>query len=521
MTSASEQQPDLSGPTTWRSPLAALALPVLWQWRAARCATTPSARRTMRHAALAVAVPFVVAGAIIATQWQLGAGWMHNAALFSPKEVALVTALVSIGLLGSVASTALTGAEGLPTRRRASARRRAATRRRALRLTATGAAAMALVPAAAGLYYAVPAQGLMNRTFVAAPAAVPSPLRATSASTPTGPSAAGGTPAEPLGTEARFNVLLVGGDAGQDRDGLRTDSMNVVSIDRASGDTVIIGVPRNLGDAPLPPGPLAERFPDGYDDLLNAVYGWGQANPNAVRKALGPTDEPGASLLAASIAEFTGLRIDGWVLVDMAGFLEVVDALGGVDLYVTQEVPSPGNILGAKHVTPEVYTVGLHHLDGTDTLDYSRSREADSDYERMDRQRCVLANLAAQHGGPELLRRWPALASALSSTVRTNLTVSQMVGVIEQLQGAPTAPRSIGLVPPEVPEYDWDAAEVRALVAATLAGPPPTTMTTTTTTTVRAPTTTSTTEYPEVVGSPSEPFVVVSRDDECVVLSGR
>ena len=315
-------------------------------------------------------------------------------------------------------------------------------------------------------------------------------------------------------------MLLIGGDAGEDRDGLRTDSMNVVSFDPGTGDTVIIGVPRNLGDAPLPPGPLADRYPDGFDDLLNAVYGWGQANPNAVRKALGPTDEPGASLLAASIAEFTGLRIDGWVLVDMAGFLEVVDALGGVDLYLTRDVPSPGNILGAKHVTPEVYTVGLHHLDGTDTLDYSRSREADSDYERMGRQRCVLANLAAQHGGPELLRRWPVLASALSDTVRTNLTVAEMVGLIEQLRGAPTAPRSIGLVPPEVPEYGWDAAEVRELVASVVAGPPPTTTTTPASTTT-TPASTTTTEYPEVIGGPTEPFVVVSRDDECVVLSDR
>ncbi len=507
MASASEKQPDQAPKQTWRSPLAALVLPALLQWRASRRAATASQHRAMRIAALAVAGPFLAAVTIVATQWQLGAGWMHNAALFSPTEVAIVTAFISVGLLTSVATTILAEPG------------RAPARRRATQVATTGAVAMALLPAAAGLYYAVPAQGLMNRTFVAAPAAVPSPLHTTSGSAASGSSGAAGTPAESLGIEARFNVLLVGGDAGQDRDGLRTDSMNVVSIDRASGDTVIVGVPRNLGNAPLPPGPLSGQFPDGFDDLLNAVYGWGQANPNVVRKALGPTDVPGASLLAASIAEFTGLRIDGWVLVDMAGFLEVVDALGGVDLYVTQEVPSPGNILGAKHVTPEVYTVGLHHLDGTDTLDYSRSREADSDYERMGRQRCVLANLAAQHGGAELLRRWPALASALSSTVRTNLSVSELAGLVERLQGAPTAPRSIGLIPPEVPEYDWDAAEVRALVAQTLSGSPPTI--TPTPTVATTPASTTTTEYPEVVGSPTEPFVVLSRDDECVVLSGR
>ena len=52
----------------------------------------------------------------------------------------------------------------------------------------------------------------------------------------------------------------------------------------------------------------------------------------------------------------------------MAGFVDVIDALGGVRLQVTKAVPSPGNIVDAKHPTPEWFTVGLHELDGTDAL---------------------------------------------------------------------------------------------------------------------------------------------------------
>ncbi len=507
MTTDAEQQSAAPPSASWARPFVALATPVLWQWRASKRVLSPTTRQALLLVAVGLAVQILAAVVTVASQWRFGAGWIRAAEMFSPREVELVTVLVSLSLLGSVASTLWPGAE--PAAVSASGARQAAT---------VLAAAIALLPAAAGLYYAIPAQRLLDQTFVVAPAAMPSPLSTiagTARATTTVPTRAAGNamPAEPPGIEARFNVLLIGGDAGVDRWGLRSDSMNVVSVDRHSGDTVIIGVPRNLGGAPLPPGILGNWFPNGFDDLLNAMYSWGQANPDIVRRALGPTGEPGASLLASSIAEFTGLRIDGWVLVDMVGFIDVVDALGGVELYVTHEVPSPGNIPNAKHPTPEWYPIGLHHLDGTDALDYSRSRDADSDYERMARQRCVLANLAAQHGGPKLLRRWPSLASALSSTVRTNLSLSQMVGLIEQLRGSTSPARSLGLVPPDVAEIGWDAAEVRALVAAVLWGPP-------------APTevgeaSPNTTVSGEVIGDPSDEEVIAGNTDpDCVVLSG-
>ncbi|MEY9212666.1 hypothetical protein ABH917_002112 [Thermobifida halotolerans] len=80
--------------------------------------------------------------------------------------------------------------------------------------------------------------------------------------------------ADPWNGRERVNVLLLGGDAGKNRYGMRTDTMIVASIDVDSGDVVLIGLPRNLENVPFPEGTaLAERYPapHGFTDLLNEV----------------------------------------------------------------------------------------------------------------------------------------------------------------------------------------------------------------------------------------------------------
>ncbi|HEY0508246.1 MAG TPA: LytR family transcriptional regulator, partial [Blastococcus sp.] len=88
----------------------------------------------------------------------------------------------------------------------------------------------------------------------------------------------------PFGSQDRVNVLLLGGDGGAGREGVRTDTVIVASIDTESGDTTLFSLPRNLEDLPFPAdSPLAEVYPDGFDagseseSLLNAVYRNGPA----------------------------------------------------------------------------------------------------------------------------------------------------------------------------------------------------------------------------------------------------
>ncbi len=154
-------------------------------------------------------------------------------------------------------------------------------------------------------------------------------------------------PVNPFGEKKRVNVLLLGGDGGEGRDGVRTDTVIVASIDTDTGDTTLFSLPRNLEDLPFPAGTeLAELFPDGFDagseseSLLNAVY---RNGPALYPDALGaPTDNPGADWLKLGVGEALGLPIDYYVLVNLDGFSQLVDALGGITVNVNYYVPVGG-----------------------------------------------------------------------------------------------------------------------------------------------------------------------------------
>ncbi len=311
----------------------------------------------------------------------------------------------------------------------------------------------AIAPVVVAAVLVLPGVRATRSVFVTAPVAVPDRI----ASAPREVRDSSET-----ASKGRVNVLLMGGDAGPRRWGLRTDALHVVSLDLDTLDAAVISIPRNLQNAPMPAG-LAKRFPRGFQNLANAVYGWGEANPLEVRAALGETDAPGATLTAAMVAELTGLQIDAWVVVDMAGFLGLIDAFGGVDVWVEKYVKTPGNVVGGKHALRD-FTPGWHAMDGTDALAYSRARKTDSDYHRMTRQRCVLASLAAQTSAPELAWRWGAIAEVMQRSVRTNATAELLSSLKEVVGTDPGRARVLSLNPPLVPERGWELDEVRALV---------------------------------------------------------
>jgi LCP family protein required for cell wall assembly len=293
---------------------------------------------------------------------------------------------------------------------------------------------------------------MTEHMFVTAPSYTPQQLPTT------GKGGQDTVPAEPIA------VLLLGGDAGTGRWGLRPDSINVAIFDPDSGRAGIIGIPRNLWGVPMP-GKLADRFPDGFPGMINALHTWALGHRADVESALGATDHPGEALIAAVVSELTGIRLDGWVLVDMRGFIDVVDAVGPVDIWVERHVPLPGNIKDAKHPTPGHLDRGWHRLDGTDLLAYARSRSADSDYGRMRRQRCILASIAAQHTGPSLLLDWPSIARAAGSGVRTSLSGEQTLQIARYARAGVNAVETLSLSPPLMRSYGWDRSEVRAHVA--------------------------------------------------------
>ena len=247
--------------------------------------------------------------------------------------------------------------------------------------------------------------------------------------------------------EGRFNVLLVGGDAGAGRTGLRTDSMTVASIDAETGRTVLVGLPRNMSDFTFPADSvMAEQFPDGWDCddcYLNALSTWATDHPQLFRGY----DEPGIEATIEGIEGITGLKIDYWAMVDLAGFRGLVDAVGGVTLNVRERIPVglPGDRF-YSHIEP-----GVRKLDGFETLWFARARHDSDDYSRMARQKCVMAAMLDQLSPKDVLTHFSDIAKASSAMVSTNIPSSEVDRFIDlALKAKGQKISTVSLVPPAI-----------------------------------------------------------------------
>ena len=230
----------------------------------------------------------------------------------------------------------------------------------------------------------------------------------------------------------RVNTLLIGSDAGKDRWGTRTDSLMVVSTNTKTGDTLLVGIPRNLERVPIPESnPLHTLYPNGYDCgdecLMNGIWTLAEGRPDLFPGV----ENPGRQSTVDVVGEITGLQIDQSVVINLKGFRALVDAMGGVDVNVQERVcvechtGTSGGVVftGDKE---EWIEPGLQHLDGRRALWYSRSRAGSDDFSRMRRQRCVAGALIEQADPVSLLRRYPELAKVIKNNVSIDIPASEL-----------------------------------------------------------------------------------------------
>ncbi|WP_233498472.1 LCP family protein [Blastococcus sp. TF02A-26] len=282
---------------------------------------------------------------------------------------------------------------------------------------------------------------------------------------------------DPFGDKERVNVLLLGGDGGEGRDGVRTDTVIVASIDTDTGDTTLLSLPRNLENLPFPEdSPLAEVYPNGFvgetesEGLLNAVY---RNGPAAHPDILGPTDDPGADFLKLGVGEALGLTIDYYVLVNLDGFARLVDALGGVTLNVNYYVPINGDP-GTGELPDDYIEPGPdQRMDGYRALAYARGRFNLTDYDRMARQRCTINAIIDAADPLTLLQSYQELASATRDIVSTDIPRSALDDFVELGDLVKSAQVTSvvfddSVITPAYPDYD----AMRLIVYSALMGPP-------------------------------------------------
>jgi LCP family protein required for cell wall assembly len=246
----------------------------------------------------------------------------------------------------------------------------------------------------------------------------------------------------PWKNRPRINVLLLGGDGGKDRSGIRTDSMTVASIDTHTGNTVLFSLPRSLQKFPVPPR-LRKRWPYGYTGdapdpqhpggvgLLNELYIQGEQHPE-----LEPgykRGQRGAHLVEDVIGYLLGLKLDYYVLVNLGGFKDIVNAIGGVTVHIEKRLPIGGEIVNGVQTRPPTGYLppGTHHLNGEQALWYGRSRDADDDFHRMDRQKCLLKDIADQADPQKVVTHFQKLASAAKSTISTNIPAELLPALVK------------------------------------------------------------------------------------------
>jgi LCP family protein required for cell wall assembly len=260
----------------------------------------------------------------------------------------------------------------------------------------------------------------------------------------------------------RYNVLLLGADAGPGRDGLRPDSLTVASIDEETGRAVLIGLPRNLAKVPFPvDSPMHDEFPSGFSCdgcYLNGVNTWA----NDHDELYPGVKDPGIVATTEAVEEITGLTINYHVIVDLHGFRDLVDAVGGIDLKVGERLPIGG--VGGP-ITGWIEP-GRQHLDGFETLWYARSRATSDDYSRMARQKCVLNAMLRQLDPATVVTHFGDIAKAGKQVLSTSIPrseVSRFVSLALEAKNLPVS--TVSLVPPKVNTGDPDWELIRTLVS--------------------------------------------------------
>lgn len=280
----------------------------------------------------------------------------------------------------------------------------------------------------------------------------------------------GGEVAEPI--EGRYNIMLLGGDAGPDRLGMRPDSISVVSIDAETGEAVIFGIPRNLERAPFSAGsPMLGPFPSGYDCgdecLISYLYTYGDQHPELYPDATSKGSNPGIEATRDAVEGVLGLEIQYYVLIDMEGFADLIDALGGIELTVTEPVPYGANTYDDGSPAPPAGVIepGTYVMPGWKALWYARSRYGSNDYERMERQRQVQEAILQQFEPGNIVTKFQAVAAAGAQVVSTDIPQGMLSHFVELGSKTRELPiEKLNFVPPEFDGVNPDFAYIQSRV---------------------------------------------------------
>jgi polyisoprenyl-teichoic acid--peptidoglycan teichoic acid transferase len=365
-----------------------------------------------RRPALIFAVPALIAAGILLAQAARGLDVLA-VELITPTFA--LTVLILVLLLGAwrlISMVEAMTASGGPR----------AWRRRPTAIVLVVLSAIVLVTHGAAAYYAYSFYDAGNSIFVGDVKPTPSP----DGSGSPGPSDSAvpsdnsidfqGAPEISPPPSGRINILFTGIDSGNGRDHALTDTMLIASIDPTTKAVDLISFPRDISQFKLWDGRT-------FNGKLNSLMTYARLHPK---------DFPDGAVgtLTKELGYLLGVPIYYYAAINLDGFKQMVNLVGGVDITYDQDIYDPSYIWEDGAKDGFYLKAGTHHLDGRHALAFVRTRKADSDFARAARQQILLIALRKELTKPAMLPKIPALLNAAAQTVRTDFPESQAADMV-------------------------------------------------------------------------------------------
>ena len=223
------------------------------------------------------------------------------------------------------------------------------------------------------------------------------------------------TPRPLCGGPALMTILAIGADSGSDYKYGLADVIRIARVDFVTPKISVLSMPRDLWVEI--PG-ITEPYGITHGKL-NQAYFYGGPGMGYYK---GPGAGPG--LLARTLDLNFGLRVDHYGAVNMQTFVKIVDAVGGIDIYLPNDVD--GRPIDDKTEDMGYFSAGQQQFNGDQALRFARIRKKYNDFTRMDHQNMVICALKEKITRPAVLPKIPQIIAAFQGAVLTDLSLEQI-----------------------------------------------------------------------------------------------
>lgn len=191
------------------------------------------------------------------------------------------------------------------------------------------------------------------------------------------------------GSKDEFLFLLAGVDSTGEETGTRTDTLMLIKADSNNNTVDMISIPRD-----------SYVSINGKMDKINAAHSYG-----------------GIDLTMSVVRDFLGINLDKYMVISFEAVIKGIDALGGMDVDVSQDVAA------AMGISP-----GIHTMSGDEVLKYVRFRKGyqNADLGRINTQQDFLKQFIKEATKPSNLPKLPKVYAAMKPYIKTNMNIKDL-----------------------------------------------------------------------------------------------